>query len=148
MIERDLQIFIDGLVNYFDKLSGESAEPGVAYVKGVEAVLLDYTGIIGISGGLRGCVYYTAPSDMLMSVAQLILPGEELGEEVLSDVAGEVANTLAGNAQYYSDKEFEISVPAVMQGIADDLVVKSEVPNYVIPIHWRNFRAYLVVGFE
>ena len=52
MKETDLHFFIDSTLNYFDEVTDEKAVTGIPYIKSDEPVVLDYTGIIGISGKL------------------------------------------------------------------------------------------------
>ena len=50
MNETDLHFFIDSTVNYFEEVTSEKASAGIPYIKDEEPVVLEYTGIIGISG--------------------------------------------------------------------------------------------------
>ena len=65
MNETDLHFFIDSTVNYFEEVTSEQAVTGIPYLKGKEPVVLDYSGIIGISGKRKGCVYITTTREML-----------------------------------------------------------------------------------
>ena len=149
MNESDIKIFVDGVSNYFEETTGEKPEVGVPYIKGEESVVLDYTGAIGISGKKRGCIYITASSKMLEDLAKLILLVEDIEIEVLLDMVGELANTIAGNARNAYGSEFMISVPIVLDGKPNDIILqKMKVPTYIIPITWRDSASILVVGIE
>ena len=60
MNETDLHFFIDSTVNYFEEVTNEKASSGIPYIKDDEPVVLEYTGIIGISGKRKGSIYVTS----------------------------------------------------------------------------------------
>lgn len=149
MDDTDIQIFIDGVKNYFSATTGEEPEIGVPYIKDEDSVVLDYTGAIGVSGKKRGCIYITASATMLEELSKLILLVEDIEKEVLLDMAGELANTIAGNARNAYGSEFMISVPIVLDGKPNDIILqKITSPTYIIPVQWRNTACYVVVGIE
>ena len=96
MNESDLHFFIDSTINYFDEVTGEQAVTGIPYLKGKEPIVLDYSGIIGISGKRKGCVYITTTREMLESLAKIILGQENASNETVKDLTGEIANTISG----------------------------------------------------
>ena len=109
-----IQIFIKSIINYFDKVTNSKVEPGVPFLKEEDqSILMEYTGIIGISGKLRGAVYFTANTDFLSDLLESITPETEKSEQNLADIAGELANTIAGNAQETLGKKFHISIPVI-----------------------------------
>ena len=55
MSDEEIKVFIDGVVRYFERVTGEPAEVDPPYLKGEDSVTLDFTGVIGISGRHRGC---------------------------------------------------------------------------------------------
>jgi chemotaxis protein CheX len=63
----------------------------------------------------------------------------------LSDLVGEVANTLAGNARRDFGQQFQISVPEVVSGREGRLDYPAAGRPIVIPIEWRNYHARLIV---
>ncbi|MGF1656657.1 MAG: chemotaxis protein CheX [Verrucomicrobiales bacterium] len=143
----DLQVFLHSITRYFEKITGHIAEAGLPFAKGDEEFLLDYTGIIGVSGKYRGAVCFTADLDLL--VALLTCSGErDLRVTMAEDAVGEVANVIAGNARSHFGPQFLISVPVVVKGKPKSVNITSRNNNFVIPILWRKHRAYLLVGFE
>jgi chemotaxis protein CheX len=134
MRETDLHFFIDSTLNYFEEVTSEKAQTGIPYLKEHERVVLDYTGIIGISGKRKGSVYITASSDMLNLLAQEILGVDVVDTEDLKDLVGEIANI--------------ISVPVIVEGMAKDIKMPDEVQAFVIPITWKSLKAFLVVCLE
>ncbi|MCB1629467.1 MAG: hypothetical protein KDI48_17185, partial [Xanthomonadales bacterium] len=69
MDEGDIQVLIDGTVHYFHRSLDRTAEVGTPYLlEDRQRIISDYTGVIGITGVRRGCVYFTAPSAMLRHI--------------------------------------------------------------------------------
>lgn len=148
MKEEELKTFIDVVVSYFEQTTGEAAEMGVPYIKNHEAVVLDYTGIIGISGARKGGIYLTASKPMLSDIAEKLLGTKADDDDTISDMAGELCNTIAGNVRSTFGSSFLISVPMVLQGSPHDIMMKMHQPVFIIPIQWKTHQSYLVVGLE
>ena len=145
MYEKTLQIFIDGVVNYFGHTSDKSVIVGTPFLaENKDPTAMDYTGIIGVSGPQKGCVYFTAPriflKHLLLSIGE---PNTE--EENIIDIVGEVANTISGNARKEFGKEFMISVPVVVEGAPSAIHLPKELRSYVIPINWKAYNGAIVV---
>jgi chemotaxis protein CheX len=145
MQEQKLQVFIDGAMHYFRQVNANDVDVGTPYLADNNSpAAFDFTGIIGISGPNKGCVYFTAPSALLKHL--LFSLGESnTQEEYLRDLVGEVANTISGNARNEYGSEFMISVPVVMQGIPDGIYLHREQRSYVIPIYWKAYSAAIVI---
>ncbi|MEJ2634106.1 MAG: chemotaxis protein CheX [Calditrichia bacterium] len=148
MNETDLHFFIDSTINYFEEVTGEKALTGIPYIKGKEPVILEYSGIIGISGKRKGCVYFTTTQAMLESLAHEILGITDAATETVKDLAGELANTISGNVREAYGSSFMISVPVVVEGKAKDIRLPENVQSFVIPITWKDFKSFLVVCLE
>jgi chemotaxis protein CheX len=148
MTEGELKFFIEVVSDYFVQVSGEPAAMGIPYVKKSEPVVLGYTGLIGISGPRKGALYFTAPLALLENLTEVILGTDAADDETLLDMAGELTNTVAGNVRRNFGTDFLISVPLVIRGKPDDILVRLKPPVYVIPLNWRRERAFLVVGLE
>ncbi len=143
-----LQIFIDASRDYFSVATGVDAEVGTPYlIECDQPVINEYTGIIGISGVRKGCVYLTASRVMLKAV--LVRLGLKiLDREQICDLVGEIANTIAGSARREFGGQFHISVPIVVSGESDSIHLPKSVKCYAIPIVWKSYRASLVIGLN
>jgi len=148
MNETDLHFFIDSTVNYFEEVTSEKAVSGIPYIKDESPVVLEYTGIIGISGKRKGSIYITTTEAMLYEIAHIILGIEEVKPDDIKDLVGEIANTISGNVRQAYGSDFMISVPVVVEGKAKDIKVPDNIQSFVIPLNWRNFESYLVVCLE
>lgn len=146
MDESQLKIFIGIIQHYFEKQTGRTAEVGSPFLGDPNALpIYDYTGVIGISGCQRGCVYFSAPGALLKAV--LLRSGESnVSEANLADLAGEIANTLAGNARRDFGDNFLISVPVIVRGREQHISVPKGVKAYVIPVRWHKLDAALVLS--
>ena len=148
MSEATLQVFIDGVVRFFEHTNDKNVKVGTPYlVENQNPAAYDVTGIIGISGPYRGCVYFTAPRILLKHL--LLSIGEtDTSNEFLFDLVGEVANTISGNARSAFGHEFMISVPAMIEGAPDQIHLPKNLRSYVIPVYWKAYHAAVVICLE
>ncbi len=146
MTEAELRVFVAIVKNYFEQQTAIGADIYTPYLADPGALpIFDYTGVIGISGVRQGCVYFTAPADLLRRI--LSRSGEtDLSARNLADLAGEIGNTISGNARRQFGHEFLISVPVVVKGQAQTLSLPKGVKAYVIPFCWQRLDAALVVS--
>lgn len=141
-------MFVHGAARYFSKLSPTPAEVGTPYLREEsDRVMSDFSAVIGISGNQRGCVYYTAPRDMVHALAAIF--GEsDLSDDICADFVGEIANTISGNAREHLGPGFLISVPVVIRGRAEDVRFPEGAPAFVIPINWSGHRSTLIICLQ
>ncbi len=148
MAEQTLQVFIDGVVRFFEHTNDKDVKVGTPYlVENNNPAAYDVTGIIGISGPYRGCVYFTAPRILLKHLLMAI--GEtDTRNEYLFDLVGEVANTISGNARSTFGHEFMISVPVMLEGAPSHIHLPQNLRSYVIPVYWKAYHAAVVICLE
>ncbi|MCB1906448.1 MAG: chemotaxis protein CheX [Rhodocyclaceae bacterium] len=146
MDEQQLRIFVAIIQHYFAQETGRPAEVGSPYLcDPLQLPVHDFTGVIGISGNRKGCVYFSSPREILREM--LLRAGEtDVCDENLADLAGEIANTISGNARREFGHEFLISVPVVVHGSDQRISVPKDVRAYVIPFRWHKIDASLVVS--
>lgn len=143
--QETLPIFVQAIMHYFNHITGIPAETETPYLQEATSDINDYTAVIGVSGDLQGCVYYTAPQPMLDQLLSFVAEHEPT-DELRCDMAGEVANTLSGNARRQLGAGFMISTPVVIQGKPERLVTYKGSPCFVIPIKWRDMRSLLMIS--
>ena len=148
MKEEEIQVFIRGTISYFEEVTGSKAELDIPYTKGAEQIVLDYTGHIGISGSRKGSLYITCSRGMLEEVTRKILLTDEVDDQSVFDMIGEIANTIAGNARTSFGAQFNISVPTIFKGKPDNFRIILRTPVVVLPINWKGHQAFLVVGID
>lgn len=148
MSEKTLQVFIDGVVNYFQHTSDKEVKVGSPYlVENQRPAAFDFTGIIGVSGPYKGTVYFTAPKALLTHLL-LAIGEKDTGLENILDLVGEVANTISGNARSKFGQEFMISVPVVVEGSPNNIHLPKHLRSYVIPVYWKAYSAAVVICLE
>lgn len=148
MGEADLQVFIGGATDFFEQMADEAAQVGTPYlVSNCNSEIKGFTGIIGVSGRRRGSVYFTAPPVML-KVLLMTLGEDDTSHENMCDMVGEVANVISGSARKEFGKEFLVSVPVVVVGRLDKIIVPAELRSFVVPITWKSYDASLVISLE
>lgn len=148
MKESELKAFIDIVTGYFTSITGISAQMGVPFIKDDKTDVSDFTGVIGISGNRKGGIYFTAPRNLLKEFGKYILEGEELEDEELYDLVGEMTNTISGNMREYFGTSFLISVPIILKGKIENIQMKLIPPVFIIPIEWQGYSCHLAVGLE
>ncbi len=148
MSQETLQVFIDGVVRFFEHTNDKNVKVGTPYlVENQKPAAYDVTGIIGVSGPYRGCVYFTAPRILLKHL--LLSIGEtDTSNEYLFDLVGEVANTISGNARSTFGHDFMISVPAMIEGAPNQIHLPQNLRSYVIPVYWKAYHAAVVICLE
>lgn len=148
MDEKELRIFIEIVSQYFERQTGRLPEMGSPYLGEPSALPIhDFTGVIGISGERQGCVYFTAHRDLLRQL--LLHVGEsDVSDHNLSDLVGEVANTISGNARRHFGPDFLISVPVIVAGNANAIQVPRTIKAYILPLRWHKLEATLVVSLK
>lgn len=146
-IEQRYQIFIDSVLQYFHQLKIEIAIDTPYLKTNQHPILWDYTGIIGITGNQKGLVYFTAPTALLEQLL-LAIDEQDCSDENLIDLVGEFANTIAGNARKDFGADFNISVPLVVKGKPDHLILPRNGHSFVVPIHWQEHQAAIVVFLQ
>ena len=148
MKEAELHFFLDSTLNYFETVSNEKAYAGIPYIKDDKPIVLEYTGIIGISGSRKGCLYLTTSGDMLRELTRIIIGTQEISKEDIKDLVGEIANTISGNVREAYGSDFMVSVPVIVEGITKDIRLPIDILSFVIPLNWGDYTCFLVVCLE
>lgn len=148
--EKQINIFIDGVRDYFEKIghSVDDTQVGAPYlIKNDQECGLDYTGMIAVGGDAKGAVFFTANKVMLK---YLLLRQYEsnFDEAYMRDMAGEVANTIAGNARRHLGAGFHISPPKILDTKISRKYLSKSSRSYIIPIKWNNNTSQLIVSIS
>ncbi|HOF32635.1 MAG TPA: chemotaxis protein CheX [Spirochaetota bacterium] len=148
MTELEIKGFIKVLTDYFLSVTGSPANMGVPFIKENSTEVFDYVAVIGISGSRKGGVYFTANRPLLEEIARHILGETGLDDATLYDLIGEMTNTISGNMRELFGSTFLISVPIILKGNIDEVVLRLKPPVYVIPIEWNGHKSHLAIGLE
>ncbi len=148
MKHKKIQAFVEVVQHYFAQFSEDALVVDTPYLsEEKDPHVYDYTGVIGISGVMRGVVYVTASKELLQVVLQDI-DEADTSESMLVDLVGEIANTVAGNARSEFGPEFHISTPFVFKGAPQNIVLPNEGRSFIIPILWKEKVGEIVVCLE
>ena len=147
--ETEINVFIDAIAHYFSQISNEIAIVKAAYLASdaEPPPLYDYLGVINLSGGFQGSIYFSAPRIL---IRHLLIAMQEPNrtEQDFLDAVGEIANTLAGNARKYFGEFMNISVPITSAAPFADIQQNTRTHPFVIMIKWRQYHASLVIDME
>lgn len=148
MKEQKLQIFLKIITNYFNQFGSEELVVDTPYLlENKQPKVHDYTGVIGISGVQKGVVYFSATREILSRILDSM--GEpDKSEDNFVDLAGEVANTIAGNARNEFGPEFHISVPLVFKGSPQSIILPKDERSFIIPVTWQGQVGEIVVCLQ
>ena len=151
MVKKTLDTFTNIIINYFHTTYDVKVDIGSPYlISDLGEFDGDFTGVIRISGQYNGSCYFSTPKSLLQQIlTSLSIPIDIDSEEVLSDIAGEIANTLSGNARAELGEDFIISIPKVFRGKqslqAIDIEDDPELLTYAIPVYWNSEKAFIGV---
>lgn len=143
-------MFVNGAARYFQEVTGEQAEVGAPYLLNpseLDVTLLGHAAVIGISGGHRGSIIYSAEPELTARLVRRM--GEtEVDEHLCADMVGEVANTISGNARQEIGSDFMISVPVMLNGGNARVHLPRGIDIFVIPVTWHGLNSQLAVCLE
>ena len=148
MKEDELQVFIERILKYFHVYDAELPPKVLTphLIDGIDKHVLEYTGVIGITGRNEGTIMFTAPPSMLMMLMARYGETGTSNSEMLLDLVGEIANTIAGNAREVFGSKFSLSPPVALRAPIRGIVLAKGLQSYCIPIEWRSRKAYLIVS--
>jgi chemotaxis protein CheX len=141
-----LNAFTDSILNYFQEAIDMDFEMGTPYLSR-EDILSDYIGIIGVSGNKKGYVIIASNRSALEKIVKCVFDVDP-EDDLVTDMAGELVNTIAGNTRKYFGHEFVISAPIVISGKFESLRFPKGIPIFVIPIRFDNEMIQLIIGLE
>ncbi|SLJ83664.1 chemotaxis protein CheX [Psychrobacter sp. DAB_AL43B] len=138
-----LGVFLSSISAFFAQIDDEPVVIDTPYLhSNKNAVGYDYSGMIKISGPLEGCVYVSAPSNLLREVIKVM--GEpDSSITMMKDLLGEMANTISGNARAEFGADFIISPPKIIEGIPSIPYLPRDRQSYVTPFTWRGYKAVI-----
>ncbi len=85
---------------------------------------------------------------MLLDFGHFILGDDQLDDDALYDLIGEMVNTITCNMRELFGSTFTISVPIIMKGTIEDIVIQLKPPVFIIPIKWNGHTCHLGIGLE
>lgn len=148
MKQEKIASFVEVVKNYFAQFPQKELVIDTPYLsEEKKPKVYDYTGVIGVSGVMRGVVYVSATSELLLELLEDLQENNQT-DEMLTDLIGEIANTVAGNARGEFGSQFHISTPFVFKGLPQTVVLPKEGRAFIIPIIWQQKAGEIVVCLE
>ncbi len=148
MKEETMQVFVDIVKNFFNQLGMDEVVVDTPYLLENDIPrILEYTGMIGVSGTYRGVVYMTSSRELLKETLKSMGEPDD-SESNIVDLIGEIANTISGNARKEFGSDFHISVPVVFKGAPDTMNLPKGERSCVIPIEWRSQAGEIVICIQ
>lgn len=126
--------FLKSTIETFNTMLKKKANPGKIFLR-QEPHNADISGVIGLSGDIRGAVVMAYPKATALSVVSAFL-GENVTElnETVSDAIGELTNIITGYAKRdLSDLNLSISLPSVIRGQNHLVDMPKDAPVVCIP---------------
>ena len=147
-MNKNIRVFIEGTQHYFKKLTGESiVAKKPLLIKEINQYVLDYTGVIGISGSHKGSIFFSSTKGLLEDLL-LALEVTGINEENIMDLVGEVSNTISGNARFELGAKFMVSPPVILKGKGEEMKVSQIEEIYLVCLTWKGHKANLIVSLE
>lgn len=139
----DVGVFCEAAGAFFEATTGARAQVRTAFQlrDGALGPRADYLGIIEIGGRFQGSVVFCAPRGLLSHVL-LVLGSSDYSEDSHRDIAGEIANQMAGYARRAFGQGLDITVPRVL---AREESWTPALAPFVIPMTWDRYEAQLVI---
>ncbi|MDR0402589.1 MAG: chemotaxis protein CheX [Treponema sp.] len=129
-MERYIQPFVQVSKSVFKELLNCDITPGRAYFVKKDAFLdWDVSGIIALTGEVRGLISISMKSHTAARLARLLMGDEASYTDAdVVDAVGEIVNIIAGNVKKKLEDMFRIiiSLPTVVRGKAHAVVLPEE----------------------
>jgi chemotaxis protein CheX len=130
-----INAFILATRDTFSKMLNVQVEASKPYLYTEMVNMKDISGMIGLSGTIRGAVVIGFPEESALKAASKFI-GEnftQLGPDV-SDAVGELVNIIAGYVKkFIQNEKFGISLPSIARGRKHMVYMPSGIPTIVIP---------------
>lgn len=129
--------FIESILNNLEQMAAIKAEKLELSVTMEAKTSMEVSGVIGLSGGVKGSAIISFPKPIALAVASAMFMEEltEINEDV-KDAIGEFANIFVGNARNKLVDEglnITISTPTIIVGKDHEISHPQNIPFLVIP---------------
>lgn len=144
--DAELSLFVESVRTYFTVTTQQEPQITSAYLGTRDVQGHEFNGLVNFSGPYKGHVLVSMPGTLLREL--LLMQHEtDLSDSNLLDAAGEIANTLAGNARKTIGTDLHISVPVKLQG-AGGIKARVRERPYVITLNWNHQPALVFIDME
>ncbi len=129
--------FLNATLNVIETMAFVKAKAEKPYLKKDNVAQGDVSGIVGITGAVRGTVSITFDEFSILKIVSNMF-GEEMKEinHEISDAVGELTNMISGQARQEIEKTGKIlqgAIPTVITGKNHKLISMTKGPKIAIP---------------
>lgn len=127
--------FLSAAYNVFDTMLGCKLTRQALALKTQHSTMHEVSGLIGLSGALRGMVVVNLARETALRAAGILLGSEphELDAEVM-DAIGELTNMIAGSAKTQLERyELSMGLPTIIMGENQTIMFPSGATPFIIP---------------
>jgi chemotaxis protein CheX len=144
--------FINATLNVLKTMANVTCRPGRPYLKKDNLPTGDVTGVIGLTGAVRGTVALTFKAESICAIVSNML-GEEIStlDKDVSDAVGELTSMISGQARKELEGQgqvLEAVVPEVLSGRHHPVMQQVEGASIAIPFSTRGGNFSIEVCFE
>jgi chemotaxis protein CheX len=141
--------FVKATMHTFQTIMQLKIHPGQVRAKDAIACSYGISGIIGLSGGAKGMVALSFPSDTALAVARAFIGETSVSTAKVKDAIGELANIIAGLAKKdLSRFKIKISLPTVITGQNHSVSGPEDAMGMVVPFTYPEGGFDLTVCFK
>jgi chemotaxis protein CheX len=129
--------FLNATLNVLETMAFVKAEAAKPYLKKDNVAQGDVSGIVGITGAVKGTVSITFDEFSILKIVSNMF-GEEMQEinPEISDAVGELTNMISGQARQEIEKTGKLlhgAIPTVITGKNHKLISMTKGPKIAIP---------------
>ncbi len=144
--------FIEATLHVLETMASTKAEAGKPYLKKDQVARGDVSGVIGMTGEIRGTISISFSEPSILAIVSNML-GEEMKEmnEEIKDAVGEVTNMISGQARKRLDEQgrsLKAAIPTVIMGKDHSITHMTTYPIIAIPFSTDNGEFTIEVCFE
>lgn len=142
--------FLKATADTFSTMMGVQVQIGKPELLSADNNRKDVSGVIGLSGSLKGAVVVGFPEADALKISSLLVGEEyhELNADV-SDAVGELANIIVGYAKkYFKESDLEISLPSVIRGKNHMVTMPQKVKVVRVPMKCEQGEFFLEIGLK
>lgn len=149
---RYINPFIEATMHVLDTLAHVQAQPGKPFIKKDKIARGDVTGVIGLTGKMRGTVSVSFTEPCILAIVSGMF-GEEMKEmnEEIRDAAGEISNMISGQARRKLEEDglsLSAAIPTIVMGKNHSLSHITTYPVIAVPFKTAKGEFTIEVSFE
>ena len=141
--EDELDVFVEAALEFFRISCKENAEAGEASIAIVDLPVLDYTGLINVSGLEQGFAYLTA-SRSAMRRLMMAIADETGDDELYADLIGEIVSIIVSNTRRHFGARLKVSVPKIYTKSVEP--EHGETMGFILPLRFQGEELILVLA--